>query len=342
MQEPPTITAIADRVGVSHSTVSRVLNGADYRRPAYREQARRIRRVAEQMGYRPNSSARAMQSRRFHAVSLLMSADESRSELPKKMFYGLQAAARAADLTVNLNIVPDHRLTDARFVPKALRELHSDGLLINYHKHPPEDLQRLIDACRVPTVFLNLDAQHDCVRPDDHAAGRDATRRLIELGHRRIAYVGYSFKRHNFHYSEIDRRDGYASAMRDAGLTPWLIDATHAELRPERPSAWDALFASPERPTAVVCYGQTGLTTVHHAAARQRLRVPDDLSLITFSGSPVFNALPIETWLTPEHDVGRVGLETLCHKIDQPLRTFDARLLPFNRYDGQSVGPSPA
>jgi len=337
-----TITDIAKAAGVSHMTVSRVLNGAEYQRPTFAKRARKIRRLAQEMGYRPNASARAVRSGRFEAITLLMSADPGNSELPKKMFYGIEAAASEADLAVNLNIVPDDQLTDDAFVPKALREWHSDGLLINYHKRPPESLQALIDGYAIPSIFLNLDADHDSVRPDDRGAGRAATEHLLALGHRRITYVGYSYKKHDWHYSEIERRDGYADAMIDAGLKPVCIDRYHAAMGGPGPylDVWTEALASTDRPTAIVCYGpDVDVSVVHHAAERAGLRVPRDLSIVTFAGSPAFNALGIDTWLVPEHEVGYVGLQLLQERIRRPDKTLPAKKLPFTLEPGESVAP---
>ncbi len=339
MDQPSAISVIAKRVGVSEMTVYRALNGGEYRRPTFRKRADKIRQMAEELGHRPNASARATREGRFRTITLLMSADPGRSELPKHMFYGIQAAASQHDLAVNLNIIPDEQLTDPSFVPKALRELHSDGLLINYHKHPPARLQEIIERHDIPSVFLNLDADHDSARPDDFGAGQAATQQLIELGHRRIWYVGYSFKRENFHYSEIDRRDGYIRTMIDAGLEPTAIDRYNAvfgqrstdEIRTE---PWERLFCTDKAPTAVLCYGEIGFSTVHITATRAGLRVPDDLSLATFSGTPRFSGLPMTTWLSPEYEVGRVGLDMLYRKIEQPQELQPAAKVPFTLSPG--------
>ncbi len=337
-----TITDIAKVAGVSHMTVSRVLNGAQYHRPTFAKRARNIRKLAREMGYRPNASARAMRQGRFGAVTLMMSADPGRSELPKKMFYGIQAAASHADLTVNLNIVPDDQLTDEQFIPKALRELHSDGLLINYHKSLPAYLRELIDRFAIPSVFLNLDADYDSVCPDDFAAGRTATEHLLSLGHRRIWYVGYSYDHDNYHYSELERRDGYAAAMLDAKLEPVSIDRYHRDLGRTHPNAqaWPQALLQPDRPTAIVCYGKdVDVSIIHHAAARAGLCVPPDLSLMTFDGGPAFDALELDTWLVPEYEVGRVGVEMLLQKILHPEQPLAARKLPFTHNPGESVAP---
>ncbi|MEM1213149.1 MAG: LacI family DNA-binding transcriptional regulator [Planctomycetota bacterium] len=336
-----TLNDIAKAARVSTNTVSRALQAdVAYRRPTFQKRAEHIRHLAEQMGYRPNASARAIRQGSFNALTLLMSTDPSRSELPKGMFYGIQAAASGHGLAVHLNIVDDAQLESESFVPDALRQWHSDGLLVNYHKDPPERLYELIQKYEVPAVWLNLDADSDCVRPDDFAVGQAAARQMIDLGHRRVWYVGYSYKRDDFHYSEIDRRDGYIAAMRDAGLQPRAVDIYDRELgglewRLER---WREVFDTPDAPTAVIAYGAIGLTVVLDAAARRGVRVPDDLSISTFSGSPIFHAGPVSTWLVPDYEVGRRGVEMLIRKITHPNEANHSTKIEFSiSEEGSSV-----
>lgn len=338
-----TIDDIATKAGVSKMTVSRVLNGASYQRPTFAKRAERIRRIADQLGYRPNAYAKVVSTGRFNAITLLLSDDYTRSPLPSRMLYGIQSAAAERGLTVNLHLVTDQQLDDEQFVPPSLKEWHSDGILINYQKSLHRRLPELIERYRVPAVWLNMDAAHDCVRPDDLAAGRDATRRLLDLGHRRVWHVNYSFRKSTGHYSEAERRDGYTQAMTDAGLEPVTIDRCHSTLGDYYHShdAWASVLGRQDRPTAFVCYGSVGLSILQHVAPRVGLRVPDDLSLVTFSSDSVFDALPIDTWVSPDDKVGRVAFEMLQQKIAHPDQALCRQTIPFTFAPGESVaGPA--
>ena len=67
-------------------------------------------------------------------------------------------------------------------MPRLLTEACSDGLLIDYTHAIPPALLALIERHRIPAVWINSRQPLDCVRPDDEAAGYDATRRLLERG----------------------------------------------------------------------------------------------------------------------------------------------------------------
>ncbi len=336
-----TIYDIAKQAGVSHNTVARVLNGAQYIRPTYRKRAEKIRKIADDLGYRPNTSARAIGEGKFRAITLLLSTDRSRSSLSQGMLYGIQSAAAKNALSVNLSIVEDGQLEDENFVPKALGEWHSDGILINYHKTPPARLQNLLDKYQLPAVWLNYETEHDSVRPDDYRASRDATQELIDAGHRRIEYVCYIYRKENTHHSELARRDGYAAAMIDARLKPVCIDR-YRDVNPDYSHSldrWTLRMKSADRPTAILAYSHTELTLLVTAAKAAGLDVPRDLSFVTFGEHPIFSAINIDTWVTPDEAVGRRGLEMLMTKIAQPDAALTCALLPFTRKRGESFAP---
>jgi DNA-binding LacI/PurR family transcriptional regulator len=232
---------------------------------------------------------------------------------------------------LNVAFLPDERLTDPAYVPRILREWTSDGLLVNYNKLLPPGLERVIAESSIPAVWLNHKRPTDACRPDDFAAGREATHALLALGHRRVAYCSFSYLHDSQHYSEVDRRDGYLSAMSEAGLQAQLVDryAGAAGGYAGRTALWAELLSAPDRPTAVIAYGGTASVNIVRAAERIGLRVPDGLSLATFGGSVVYAGQDIDTWLVPEARMGREAVEMLLAKIADPGRPLPTRALPF-------------
>ncbi len=335
-----TQSQLARLAGVSQMTVHNALNNNARVGPKTR---RRVLQLALEKGYRLNAPAAAMRTGRTGTVALLMAEDDQRSALPRQMLYGLHAAVAQADMALNITIVPDDKLTDESFIPKVLREWHCDGLLINYNKNFPPHLQAILDQHAIPSVWLNHDADHDAARPDDFDAGVRATRQLLDLGHKAIWYVGYSYKIGRVHYSELERRDGYLQAMRAAGLPARAIDRYDPHFGHYRNchGKWERALRASERPTAVICYGRIGLSIVHGMAQRVGLDVPGDLSLVTFSTEPVYNILPISAWMAPVTRVGQGGFEMLMEKIDRPGVMLPSRKYPFTlNPGGMSVGPA--
>ncbi len=338
-----TLKEIAIRAGVTDMTVSRVLNGS-YKatRPKAVEQAKRISRIASDLGYMPNAAARSVASGRFNCACLLSSTSGHRSTLFPGLLRGAHDALAEHDMHLTLAHVDDRKLSDETFLPKALRQWMADGLLINYTQEIPDVLVQRISRQRIPSVWLNSRQEADSVYFDDQAAGRTLTEKLLALGHRRIAFVHYGVVRH---YSIAARRAGYEAAMTQAGLTPLSIQREFD--KPTLDSAGESTvplsvswLSGPDRPTAAVTYSLAEATTTWLAAQHLGLRVPVDLSLATFADSiDEGMGQRITRMWTSHGEMGREAVEMLTEKINRPADRLLPRVLALKWWEGATCGP---
>ncbi len=337
---------LAAVVGVSQVTIHKALTNQSGVSESLRQ---RIRGLAQEHGYRLNTGAKAVRRQRAGFVTLVMSADPSRSTLPMRMLQGISDELESKAMHLSVAYLRDEQLTDATFVPRILSEWTSDALLLNYHKLVPPRLIELIERYRIPAVWLNDRRPEDCVYPDDLAAGADATRHLIERGHRRIAYISFSYKTELPHYSEIDRRGGYERAMRDAGLEPLVLDryrvGERVQARPmvygERTEACAALLSRAIRPTGIVAYSENVAPHLLPPARQLGIEVPRDLSVITFGSGAGFFGQDADTLLVPDDAVGRTGVEMILSKLNEPRRACPARAIEFTFVGGTTLAPPP-
>lgn len=338
-----TLQQIADEVGVDRSAVSRVLNGkaAEIRLSA--QKVDHILQVARARQFQPNTAARAVASGRHGCIALLLSTERNRSNLPPLLLGAIQEQLLERQLRLTVAQLPDAQLTDSGFVPGILREYSADGLLIDYTDHIPPAMIDLIRQHRLPSVWINNKMEADSVYPDDFDAGRQAASRLLALGHRRIAFVDYSAPLDTVasaHYSSHDRYAGYEQAMRQAGAGPWAIRPStivpHAH-QLEYTRSW---LAGPDRPTAVIVYG-SGVTlgSILYASAQQGLRIPQNLSIVTFADGPANDAgFTIDTFVVPVREVGLRATQRLIHKVEQGQASPNAPLaIPFKHLPGNST-----
>ncbi len=341
---------IAKAAGVSNMTVSRVLNHQfEYRRPTYAKRAAHIRKIASEMGYRPNAAARSVRTGRHNAVSLVMSEDISCSILPQGLLQGLQAGCRDRRLNLMVSQMPDDRLVDEAYVPRILRESHVDGLLINYNAGIPPQMVELIGHFDITAVWLNSQQSANCIYPDDHGAAADATRRLLELGHRRIAYLDYTSSIHRpaMHYSFVERWEGCRQTMEEAGLTVRRHGSVEMLDRKWRLlEEIKALLAGPvpgDRPTALLCYGTREARTAIVAAIALGLDVPRDLSIVMFAdnGSHDEMGIRIATSILPDGRLGRTAIDMLEQRIADPDLILDPVKVPFGFKAEQTLAPPP-
>ncbi|MEM6458887.1 MAG: LacI family DNA-binding transcriptional regulator [Planctomycetota bacterium] len=342
-----TIPDIAKIAGVSNMTVSRVLNGnANYRRPAYARRAERIRRIADEMGYRPNSFARGVRSARFGTFGLLLGTDPYRSALPLPMLGGVYKALRERDLNLSMAMLPGNELASPETAPKLLLEQMSDGLLIYYTDHLPDGMVETIERVNLPAVWINTRLEKSCVYPADRDAGRTAAEHLLELGHTRIVFMDLANSPDDpaIHYSTIERFRGYSAAMEAAGLEPQLlwgrwpgVAGDDMATRVEAARRW---LAADDRPTAVITLGQSNSTPLFCAAGQLGLELPRDLSMITFDSSALRIMGPrFTTMLIPQERVGAEAVALLDRMVAEPGSTPESVSVDFKFDPGETCAP---
>jgi LacI family transcriptional regulator len=337
-----TIKDIAAEAGLSNQAVSYALRRDPRIPPATRD---RVVAIAERLGYRPNASAQAFRNGRHGSVGLLLSATPARSYLPAHLLYGIENALTARSTRLIIGDLPDERLAQQGAAPSLLRNWSIDGLLINYQEDVPETMCSLIRRDHVPSVWINTRQEGGCVHADDLAAARAATDYLLQLGHRRIAYVDYSRgwdRLADAHYSARDRQAGYEAAMVAAGLAPRIIrerQMVPGRERAERAKVW---LSQPDRPTAIIASGGTVAFPVCFQARLLGLNVPADLSLISVDDVPVdMMGQVFTTMVVPHRKIGEAAAEMLLRILNEKDFSPTALAVAFDFERGETCAPPP-
>lgn len=337
-----TLDQIAQAAGVTSATVSNVLSGrANARRPDAVSRAKRIRKIALDMGYRPHAAARAVRTGRTGCLGMITSANYAYSVHMPEFEVGVVAEL----VRRGLYLAKDHLIENDQEsvnLPRLAQENIADGLLVNYAFKIPLGLETLIERHQIPAVWINCRRADNVVRPDDEQAAYHATRHLIALGHRRILLLNPNAKWLEIeHYSVDDRKAGYARAMHEAGLEPQIT----ARQRPsERDGSEMSLrivmkaLTEGDRPTAVLSMIRG--VAVLLAAARLGWRVPDDLSVISFdNGQGGDRMAPLTRLIVPFEEIGRRAVAEVCELIEQPDVRRPEVVLPMILDDGGTTAP---
>ncbi len=335
----PTLKSIAARCGLSAQTVTCVLNGkAHLFRPETRE---RVLKAAAELAYRPNAAAKAMRSGRFDCVALVLSPRSVDSSLFSDFLRGVDGALVSAGLHLVHAPLPEGWNGDDSG-PKILGQRLADGLLVNFNAGIPQAVVDGIGRTGLPAVWVNCRRPSACVHPDDLGAGRMATEHLLKLGHRRIAYLdeGYGALTPEVHYSTRDRQAGYVEAMRAAGLPPQVIRSATPLPSARRLASALAWLRAKDRPTAIVAYSPTdALPVLHAATAVLRLRVPQDLALVTIDDQIADQSgVALTTVVIPRYELGRAAVAMLLERIAQPRRARKPVVLACRLVAGSSSG----
>ena len=332
---------IAAETGVTPSTVSYVLNGRDKKiGSATRD---KVLRAAVRLGYRPNSSARAIRQGRHGAIALIMSPGSHRSFLSPELLLGITGELTRSNLRLLVDYVTDEQLTSEKTLPHLLRERACDGMLLNYQAHIPPMLGELTERFRLPTVWLNASHDYNSVYPDDFGAAKLATETLLAEGRRRIAYSDSNFNSAaaagDIHFSKHARRAGYEAAMQAAGLpTELLLDpVTPGTLlsRYEKIAIGAKIFRAvfnrrrPAPPDAVIAYGGWEIECLRQIFSERDREIP----LITFglNDHQLKDSL-LRGLVIPFEDVGCHAVTMLLQRIANP-ESLPSKVIPFRWCD---------
>lgn len=300
---------VARAAGVSQATVSLVMTGKAAGRISDDQHAR-VLKIARELGYQPNASARSLRLGRAHAITLIV--PNVANPFFASVLLGAERAARARGNAVMLldtgNDVAWHRWMGDIVSSRAV-----DGCIV-YAANPiaVSDIRRLganvvlVEARSSGAGTVGLDI------PGGIAA---AMANLLELGHRRIAHLAADFGFETFRL----RAQAYASAMRDAGLevAPEMIDASPFGIDTSTAAAGRLLDRNP-RPTAILCDDDLLAAGVYKAASDRGIAIPLDLSVVGFDDIELARMLEpaLTTVAIPAERIGEVAVDLLLGMID--------------------------
>ncbi len=307
---PVSIKDIAKLAGVSHSTVSRALRNSPLIPPPTRE---RIQRIASEHGYSASAIARSLVTRRTEAIGVVVTsiADPFNGEV----VAGIEGVANRDGYSVILatsQTDPDREMA----VVRSFQERRVDGILIASSRVGSLYVTSLSEL-KIPIVLLNN--QHPgtfihSVSIDNADGALKATRHLVELGHRRIAYIG---DRSGLQ-SDTERYEGYVKALKRERIPVRRELVRRGDGKPEGAiRAAAELFALPERPTAIFCYNDMSALGVLEEARRARLKIPRDLSIMGFDDLffTAFLDPPLTTVRQPKRELGERATALLIRLV---------------------------
>lgn len=305
---------IAQRAGVSIMTVSKVLRDAPDISPATKA---RVRQLSEQMGYMPDSIAQGLRNRTTKLFGLVISATTN------PIFARVAMAIEEKAYELGYDVIVSQSMNIAEREEHVVRRLLSrrvDGLFINpvYRLDPTAAIYEELLRRATPTVILGHRAAF-CdrfvnVETDDIVASYSATKHLLELGHKRIAFFSGAPAAPSSH----ERLEGYRRALREANIEPddSLIFNAGSTTEEGETAALQMLNEAPKA-TAV----QTANDLVAIGAAtvflKQGIRIPEDLSIVGFGNILVseYFRIPLTTIRQPKLRLGVAAMDSMARLI---------------------------
>jgi LacI family transcriptional regulator len=328
-----TIRDVASHAGVSHQTVSRVINGNPNVSAPTRE---KVLATISELGYVPSPMARGLISNRTHSIGVV--ADDISDQFFARVVAGAERAARDRGYYLMIGSVEPE--DDERGYLRLMLERRVEGLLLARPSVPLRlsDLDPVMQA-GVPIVSIGSSRVPGiAVDVDNRQGGYDATRHLLEHGHRAIAtIVGPPDWP-----SSAARLEGYRKALAEAGI-PYdetlVVQADDWGLESGRAAA-ERLCVGGASFTALFAHSDlTALGSIRQLRLSGR-SIPEDVSVVGYDDLPVAGYVdpPLTTVHQPMEEVGALAATVLLDQLVQRTgRTDEERLLPAQLVSRQSV-----
>ena len=315
-----TLAQVAARAGVSTTAASFVLSGRQDQRIAEVTQ-QRVRAVAEEMGYKPNLTARTLRTGESGTIAFVSDFVSSTPYASAAVRGALEVARQHDRLLYIAETLGDPELED--HLLQGLIGRRVDGFI--YATMFTREVQIPEQVHGAPLVLLNCTSPHvtdAVIIPDERRAGHTAARALLDAGHRDDIYIVGTLLEGVTNGPQwenltplgvLERLSGIDEGLAEAGVTP----AGRVRLSDWEPqisrAAIAELLASGRVPRALICGNDRVAFGAYQALASAGLRVPADVSIVSFDNSD------LATWLEPGlssialpyEDLGRRAVESL-------------------------------
>jgi LacI family transcriptional regulator len=314
-----TIREVAQRAGVSHQTVSRVINHSPDVSPETREQ---VQRAIDELNYHPNAQAVSLSRNRANIVGMIV-------DRAGDQFFGPIVDGACQALTEHgrfMLLAQTDNLAQPSAIEALLHSRRIDGLILTLPLEASLAQARNLAKNRLPIVLVDLhyDIDADHVAVDSYYGAYHATKHLIKLGHQRIGII---YNRQDIPVGMV-RLNAYKAALHESQL-PFIPELAV-------PGRWGVsygaagarqLLALPERPTAIFASDDQMAIGALQVIYEHRLRVPEDISLVGFDDIEYaqYTFPPLTTVRQPLREMGYLAGTQVCRLIDEgsaaePLR----------------------
>jgi len=325
------IKDIARAAEVSPSTVSRALH--DHPRIS-QETKNRIRQLAQELGYTPSLPARSLVTR--HTATVGMVITTASDPFLARLVQGVEETAERNGYSVFLS--SSYRNADRELeVVRSFHERRASGIITTGSQIDDGYLQ-LSDQFPLPIVLTNRRTYPHSVYADKVSGARQAVEHLIQLGHRRIAFVGGQ----HGHGSRLERLTGYRQVLEENDLPPEdsLVFDGEGTLA-SGIKAVEQILAMPQPPTAIFCFNDLTAIGVIRGINQANAQVPRDYSVVGFDDLEMasYYCPPLTTVHQPTHRLGQCAINMLL-KLIREESVPQPECLPAKLVIRESTGPA--
>lgn len=326
-----TIKDVARLAEVSISTVSRVINDS---KPVSPEVRRRVLKVIEETGYKPNDVARSLVTRRSYLIGVII--NNLAQSYVADIVRGIEEIGKMYGYDILLCSSYSSRETQEKYL-QLLNRKQAEGLFLVGNRFEDEIIE-LAKGLNKPSVYFTRDIKENMnhISVDCNSAVYEMTNYLVKEGHEKIAYVS-DFKDRTT--VEEDKITGYLKAIEDNELEYSNVYVVGSNKHPKAYELGKTIANETSNFTAVVCSNDEIAIGIMDSFIDNGISVPEDVSIVGFGNirEGKFVRPELTTIGEPYYDVGAVGMRMLIKMIKGDRAQQGLMELPFTLEKRKSV-----
>lgn len=335
-----TLEGVARICGVSKGTVNRAIHNKPGINPATRE---RILEVIKERGFQPNYHARSLATGRTETIGVLLPNVEN--EYFAMLCSEIEEMCWQRDYVMNLSFSNDRPDREAAVI-RSYQDRNVDGMIIFPVSKDHTAVDTMQQAGKAVVCVLNdLAISNASVVVANERGGMAAlTRHLIDLGHRRIAYInGYvHYSRTYNDYINVERLAGYSETLRRYGIEPdpeIIVEFDPALYRTGDYSLLERLFQTDPPPTAMQCFHDRIAIWALQGLKELGVQVPRDISVTGFDDVRELKYIEprLTTCAVQSSEVASEAVRSLFRLIDKPANARERTVISAQLVVGEST-----
>jgi len=310
-----TIKDVAKSAGVSVATVSHVINETRFVSDLTKA---KVKTAMAKLGYQPNAVARSLRKKESKIIGLII--PDNTNPYFAEMAWSIEIASKEKEYSVILCNSDDDVNNESSYLDVLIKN-QVDGIIIVAAGKSSTNFKKLLEK-KIPVVMVDRDSPNiktDSVQINNGKYGELATEYLISLGHTKIGCISGP----RVVSPSFDRVDGYKKALTNNNLPVRDEYIVRGDFKPHGGYlAGCELMELKDKPSAIFACNDLMAYGVMHAAAENRLKVPDDLSVIGFDDIylSTFINPPLTTIKQPRIEMGEEAVLSLINRIKNPER----------------------
>lgn len=321
-----TIKEIADNLGISVTTVSRVLNGVGRKYRISQNTIDLVKKTAEDYNFKPNELARGLRLKKTFTLGLLV--PDIGNPFFSRIASTLEKAARKYGYSTII-CASDEKTSSEKKALDILLNRMVDGILASPigidHSHFLKAYNNGTPLILIDRYFMNTELPY--VTFDDEKGAYDASKLLLENGHRKIACIQGLTKTS----SNIHRLRGYKKALSEYNISfdpELVIGEDFGEINGYKQAKLLLSRSKEKRPTAIFSFSNLITIGILKVFKEENINIPKDISLVSFDEQEYSGLLytPITTVIHTSKEMSKKALEMLLEQINSKERKCDQNI----------------